>query len=75
MGQAYIGYDGADERFYQEQVGPGRHCSPRHRIPFTGARAKAWCLLAEASLSRQPGRKPGASLYTRKRLSLSLAAV
>jgi len=37
----------------------------------TGARATAWCLLihAEASvfLSRGPGRKPGASLYTRKR--------
>ena len=41
----------------------------------TGARAKAWCLLIHAeaslSLSRGPGRKPGASLYTRKRLSLS----
>ena len=36
------------------------------------SRAKVWCLLihAEASLSRGPLRKPGASLYTRKRQPL-----
>jgi hypothetical protein len=40
-------------------------------LQLTGVKAKAWCLLihAEASLSQGPGRKPGACLYTRKRLS------
>jgi len=39
-----------------------------------GARAKAWCLFihteASLSLSRGPRRKPGASSFTRKLLSL-----
>ena len=41
---------------------------------YTGAKAEAWCLLihADTSLSRGPWRKPGASLYTLTRLSLSL---
>ena len=45
--------------------------------PPVGGSAKPWCLLIHAkvflslslSLSRGPGRKPGASLYTRKHLS------
>ena len=40
----------------------------------TGAKAKAWCIVIQwkhLSLSRGPGREPGASLHTRKRLSLT----
>ena len=47
---------------------------PRISI-LTGLRAKAWCLLIHThrsvSLSRGPGRKPGAPLYTRMRLPLT----
>ena len=41
------------------------------QILLTGARAKAWCLLiqAEASFLTGAGRTPGASFYTRTRLS------
>ena len=52
--------------------------TPGFRL-FLGKRAsvKAWCLLIHAeahlSLSPGPGRNPGASLYMRKRLSLSFS--
>ena len=46
-----------------------------HISILTGLRAKAWCILIHAhrsvSLSRGPGRKPGAPLYTRMRLPLT----
>jgi hypothetical protein len=44
-----------------------------HTHSRTEAKAEAWCLLihTEASLSRGPGRKPGASSHTLNRMSLS----
>jgi hypothetical protein len=58
-------------------VQPARHCSPHHPTPFEhGAMAKSPVPLhprgrVSLSVSREPGRKPGASSHTRKRLSLT----
>jgi hypothetical protein len=60
--------------------GQGHRMSRNSRKHNTGGRARPWCLVihAEASalalaLSRGTGRKPGASFYTQKRLSLALS--
>jgi len=49
--------------------GPDTSCSPRHRMPCNSIHEGSNC----GGCTRGPGRKPGASSYTRKRLSPSLS--
>ena len=58
-------------RFFLDTT--GRKARPRVRLcagRYTGGKAEAWCLLIHADASLSHGGEPGATLYTRKRLSL-----
>ena len=59
-----------------QNIRPGRYSSPRHGIQDVISLKKRGFKMSWRTwraISRGPGRKPGASLYTRKRLSLSLS--